>query len=209
MFSKRAHYFGALMAVAVVAGAIAWTVAGTPETQRREPVQTSVAASIFAETLKAAETGDSAAEYKLSRMYAQGVGVDPNRKEALNWLERAAKDGDVEAQYEFGNALREGAGVVQDYQSSVKWLQLAAERGNADAQYALGQMYRAGLGVEVDNAKAYTWFNLAAAHDLPGASVQRDAIMRSLTPSQIVEAQAEARRLNDAATATKQSSMEH
>jgi TPR repeat protein len=115
------------------------------------------------------------------------------------WLERAAEHGNIEAQYEFGNALREGFGIVQDYERAAKWLQMAAERGNADAQYALGQMYRAGMGVPTDNEKAYMWFNLAAAQELSGASVQRDAVLRMLTPAQVLDAQAEARRLSDAA----------
>jgi len=209
VLSRRAHYFAVVVGVAIVAGVIAWTVGGTPQEQRRQAAQPSPAAAIFADTLVLAETGDASAEYKVSQMYVQGAGVDPNRREALVWLERAAKHGSVEAQYEYGNALREGAGVVQDYESAVKWLQLAAEHGNPDAQYELGQMYRAGMGVDVDNAKAYMWFNLAAARDHPGASVQRDAMLRSLTASQIMEAQAEARRLNATVTSSGESAMAH
>jgi TPR repeat protein len=115
-------------------------------------------------------------------------------------LERAAEHGNIEAQYEFGNALREGSGVLQDYERAAKWLQLAAEHGNADAQYALGQMYRMGIGVPADNAKAYTWFNLAAAHEVAGAAVQRTAVLHLLSSAQILEAQAESRRLSDAST---------
>jgi hypothetical protein len=201
VISRRARYAGAvLVGIAVVAIGIAWTVGGTPHDQRRQAVQQGTAAAVFADTLKAAEQGDSDAEYRLSHMYAQGTEVDSNKQEALMWLERAAKHGDIQAQYEFGNALREGLGVVQDYEGAIKWLQLAAQSGNPEAQYALGQMYRAGMGVDVDNAKAYVWFNLAASHDVPAANVQRDAMLRTLTSSQIIAAQAEARRLNEAAS---------
>jgi TPR repeat protein len=129
-------------------------------------------------------------------MYANGDGVDGNKQQALVWLERAAEHGNIEAQYEFGNALREGFGIVQDYQRAAKWLQLAAEHGNADAQYALGQMYRGGMGVPPDNARAYMWFNLAAAQEVAGAAAQRDLVLRLLTSAQVLEAQAEARRLS-------------
>jgi TPR repeat protein len=61
-------------------------------------------------------------------------------------------------------------------------------------------MYRMGMGVPVDNARAYMWFNLAAAQELPGAAVQRDVVLRSLSPAQVLEAQADARRLNAAGT---------
>jgi TPR repeat protein len=113
-------------------------------------------------------------------------------------LERAAEHGNTEAQYEFGNALREGFGVVQDYEEAAKWLQLAAEHGNADAQYALGQMYHAGMGVPPDNEKAYVWFNLAAAQEVAGAAAQRDVVLHKLSPAEVFEAQAEARRLSHA-----------
>ncbi len=119
-----------------------------------------------------------------------------NKKEAQAWLERAAQHGNAEAQYELGNAFREGMGVVQDYEHAMKWLQLAAASGNGDAQYALGQMHRAGMGVPADNVKAYMWFNLATAQDVAGASAQRDAVLRVLSPDEVLAAQAEARRLS-------------
>jgi hypothetical protein len=153
----------------------------------------------FAEAIKLAESNDPDAEYRLAHMYAKANGGEGNRKQALAWLERAAEHGNPEAQYEFGNALRDGAGVVQDYQQAAKWLQLAAEHGNADAQYALGQVYRSGMGVPPDNARAYMWFNLAAAQEVPGAAAQRDLVLRLLSQSQVLEAQAEARRLSHAA----------
>ena len=60
-------------------------------------------------------------------------------------------------------------------------------------------MYRAGMGVSTDYAKAYMWFNLAAAKDVAGAAAQRDAVLRSLSTAEILEAQSEARRLSQAA----------
>jgi len=75
---------------------------------------------------------------------------------------------------------------------------LAASGGHADAQYALGQMYHTGVGLPADNVKASVWFNLAAAQDVAGANVQRDVLLRALTPAQVLEAQAEARRLSQA-----------
>jgi len=61
-------------------------------------------------------------------------------------------------------------------------------------------MYRMGIGVPADNAKAYIWFNLAAAHDVPGAAVQRTAVLHLLSSAQVLEAQAESRRLSDVPT---------
>lgn len=202
VISRRANYLASLAVFAVVAGIVAWNVVGAP---RHEAIQPTVNAENVADTIKRAERDDAVAEYKLSGMYARGDGVESNKTQARTLLERAAEHGNIDAQYELGNALREGLGVVQDYEGAAKWLQLAAVNGNADSQYALGQMYHVGMGVAADKAKAYMWFNLAAAQDLPGAAAQRDALLRALTPAQILEAQAEARLLSQ--TRPKQSAM--
>jgi hypothetical protein len=194
--SRRANYLASLAIFAIVAGIVAWNVVGAPDEPRQSPKAPTLKGEGLADTIKRAEHDDPLAEYKLSRMYAQGAGVAGNKNEAHRWLERAAQHGNIDAQYELGNALREGLGVVQDYEGAAKWLQLAAVNGNADAQYALGQMYRAGMGVAADNAKAYVWFNLAAAQDVAGAVAQRDAVLHVLSWDQVLEAQAEARRLS-------------
>ena len=196
VISRRASYFVGLLAIAGVVGAVAWNVGSVPEDPRRASARAVAPVESVADTIKRAERDDPVAEYKLSHLYATGNGVEGNKRNAQRWLERAAEHGSTDAQYELGNALREGSGVVQDYEHAARWLELAAVNGHPDAQYALGQMYHAGVGVPADNAKAYMWFNLAAARDVPGASVQRDALLRSLTSAQVLEAQAEARRMS-------------
>lgn len=205
VISRRANYLASLAVFAVVAGIVAWNVVGAPGAPHHEAIQPTVDVENVADTIKRAEGDDAGAEYKLSRMYARGDGVEGNKTKSRTLLERAAEHGNIDAQYELGNALREGLGVVQDYEGAAKWLQLAAVNGNADSQYALGQMYRLGMGVAADKAKAYMWFNLAAAQDVAGAAAQRDALLRVLTPAQILEAQAEARLLSQ--TRPKQSAM--
>jgi hypothetical protein len=205
VISRRANYVASLVALAVVAGIVAWNVLGAPEEPRHERAQPMANIESLTDTIKRAERDDPIAEYKLSNMYAHGSGVQANKTEAQTWLERAAAHGNIDAQYELGNALREGSGVVQDYERAAKWLELAAMSGHADAQYALGQMYRTGMGVPADNARAYLWFNLAAAQDVAGAVVLRDVVLRALTPATVLEVQAEARRLSKAHS--KQSAM--
>lgn len=193
VISRRANYALAFFAIAVVAGVVAWNVGSAPQPQR---MTTGADGGSLAETIKLAESSDPAAEYKLAHLYAGGSGIETDKRQAQAWLERSAEHGNADAQYELGNALREGTGVVQDYERAARWLTLAASNGHPDAQYALGQMYHAGVGVPADNVKAYVWFNLAAAQDVAGATLQRDVILRVLTPEQVLEAQAEARRLS-------------
>jgi TPR repeat protein len=208
VLSRRTNYLAWLGTIVVVVAVIAWNVRGAPGAASNELERATASEASFRATLSRAEQNDPAAELDVSHLYAHGVGVERSRQEAHRWLERAALHGNTDAQFELGNALRQGTGVVQDYQLAAKWLELAAENGNADAQYALGQMYRSGVGIGPDNAKAYIWFNLAAAQDVAGAALQRDAALRALAPEQIVEAQAEARRLSDA-TAAKQTATAH
>ena len=195
--SKTVYFLGAVLAVAIMAGAIGlimWGIGGDPPraSERAAPV-----AARFSDMLKRAESGDPVAEYEVAQTYAGGDGVPKNEKEARAWLERAARDGNADAQYEFGIALREGRGTVQDYERALDWLQLAADAGNAQAQFELGRMYLAGTGVPVDKLKAYTWLNLSAAQGVTGAAPLRDVALGQLSPEQVVKAQAEARRLSE------------
>lgn len=206
--SRRTYYVAGLIGAVIVVGAVGWNVRSAPSAASKEPEYSAVSEANFRDTMNRAGHDDPVAEFELSQMYAHGTGVEPNKKEAHRWLERAALHGNTVAQFELGNALRQGAGVVQDYKLAARWLELAAESGNADAQYALGQMYRGGTGIAADNAKAYVWFNLAAAQDMVGAAVQRDAALRALAPADVLEAQAEARRLSEV-TAAKQSGTSH
>jgi len=202
IISRRVNYALVFVAIALVAGVLAWNVRGTPQ----PPAPAPTTDETLAEVITRAEHNDVAAEYKLAHLYAGGGGIETDKRKAQSWLERAAEHGNVEAQYEFGNALREGSGLVQDYEHAAQWLARAAAKGHPGAQYALGEMYHFGIGLPADNVKAYVWFNLAAAQDVAGATVQRDALLRALTPQQVLEAQAEARELS---VATKKSAAAH
>ena len=193
VISRRANYALGFLAIAVVAVVDAWNDGSAPQPSHPPPQPDT---GSLPELIKRADSADPAAEYKLAHVYAGGSGIETDRRQAAMWLERAAAHGNADAQYELGNALREGNGVVQDYERAAKWLTLAASAGHADAQYALGQMYHAGVGVPADNIKAYVWFNLAAAQDVAGATVQRDVMLRALKPEEVLQAQAEARRLS-------------
>ncbi|HTS20190.1 MAG TPA: sel1 repeat family protein [Casimicrobiaceae bacterium] len=192
VISRRANYALGFVTIAVIAGVVAWNVSSSPPPPRPAPT----AEGGLAEIIKRAESADPGAEYKLAHVYAGGSGIETDKRQAQAWLERAAEHGNVEAQYELGNELRDGAGVIQDYDQAARWLTLAASRGHGDAQYALGQMYHTGVGVPADNVKAYVWFNLAAAQDVAGATLQRDALLRALSPEQVREAQMQARQLS-------------
>jgi len=200
VLGKKAYYQGALAGAVFVAAAVVWIVAARPDLPPSDPAEvraaTEAAAQRLADVLKRADQNDPAAELELARMYKTGAGVEPNPRLEYVWLERSARHGNVQAQYEYGISLRDGRGTVQDYTGAVKWMRLAAEGGNGAAQLALGNMYRTGLGMPADNIKAYVWLNVAAAQGVGGAASARDAVLPLLTPAELQEAQAEARRFS-------------
>lgn len=184
----------AVVGAAAVTGAVTWNLQAL--LSRPEPVAPAQATGNFATAIKRAQTSDPDAQYEVALMYSTGDGIAKSESEARKWLERAAEQGHAAAEYELGSALHEGRGAVQDYERAAKWMQRAAEHGNAQAQLALGMMYRTGAGVPADNVKAYTWLNLAAAHGVSEAAAIRDVVLSRLSQQEIVDAQAEARRLS-------------
>lgn len=125
VLSRNAHYLAGTVVVAIVTGAIAWSVSGILDGPRPDSDWVAPVIGAFADTVKLAEKNDPLAEYKLAQMYAQGYGVARDGKAARTWLERAAEHGNADAQYEFGLALRDGRGIIQDFERAAKWLRQA------------------------------------------------------------------------------------
>jgi len=156
----------------------------------------------YAEALKwyrkAADQGFASAQSSLADMYRDGEGVPQNYSEAAKWFRRAAEQGSDFAQFNLGFMYDIGQGVPQNYEQAANWYRKAAEQGYAAAQYNLGALYAKGQGTPQDYTRAYIWLNLAASKatgdEQRKYSNARDAIARKMTPEQIAEAQAAARR---------------
>jgi len=111
---------------------------------------------------KAAELGDSEAQYILARCYNNGFGVQKNGKEAFSWATKAVEKGHVNAQNILGVCYLNGSGVDKDEAEAVKWFRKAAEQGFALAQVNLGDCYLDGKGVAKDETEAVKWYRKAA-----------------------------------------------
>jgi len=83
---------------------------------------------------KAAEQGNSGAQYCLGVAYSNGEGVQQDSAQAATWLRKAAEQGNADAQVSLGFAYREGDGVQQDYAEAAIWLRKAAASGIEFAQ---------------------------------------------------------------------------
>ncbi len=109
-----------------------------------------------------ANKGDAKAQNNLGLMYASGLGVPQDNKQAASWFRKAAENGDAEAQNNLGLTYAKGLGAPQDDKQAVSWFRKAAELGYAEAQDNLGAMYANGRGVAQDYYQAAAWFRKAA-----------------------------------------------
>ena len=122
--------------------------------------ETELNADIQAElkALKVDAQSDSSKQCLLGLMYENGLGVDPDISQAVQWYQRAAKGGNGKAMFNLANMYQDGQGVTQDYAKAVQFYEEASGQGVGEADYNLGVMYRNGEGVEEDLQKAAIWF---------------------------------------------------
>lgn len=136
-----------------------------------------------------AKRGDEAAIGAIEIMFCEGMEGPYDDEEAVRMCSLAAEQGSAVAQTFLGFAYANGRGVQQNYRQAVRWHRLAAEQGFARAQITLGALYASGKGVPQNYVAAYLWFNLAAAQGEPRAATARDAVAKSLSPSDLGRAQ--------------------
>lgn len=109
-----------------------------------------------------AKRGDTEAQLKLGDVFAYGLGVPKDPKEALKWYRLAAGKGDPDTQYRLAVRSASGQGVPQDDKEALRWYRLAAVQGNVQSQYNLGVIHASGQGGPKDPKEAVKWFRLAA-----------------------------------------------
>ena len=80
---------------------------------------------------KAAERGDSEAQYELGALSEQGRGVGLDYGEAVRWYGYAAEQGHGQAQYSLGLLYELGRGVIQDYVHAYMWTNIAASQATS------------------------------------------------------------------------------
>ena len=124
----------------------------------------------FAQLLKKAVSGDSAAMNMLLA-YFQEQAVSPEEQlEAHVYLKRVSHDSHY-AIYLRGMFYQYGYGIKQDLDMSFLLMREAASKGNAKATYEVGKHFLQGLGVEQNYQSAWQWLKIAAGspHYVPEA----------------------------------------
>ncbi|MBA4423550.1 MAG: hypothetical protein C0390_10730 [Syntrophus sp. (in: bacteria)] len=82
-----------------------------------------------------AEQGNPEAQFNLSSLYYQGVGVPQDYREAVQWMRKAAEQGHLFAQVTLGSLYVEGLHNVieKDPSQALMWFILAAGQGDMEA----------------------------------------------------------------------------
>ena len=83
--------------------------------------------------------------YNVGVMYFYGRGVQENKQQALELVQKAAETGVIEANWRLGQMYQHGEGVSQNTEEAYEHYLLAANQGHAAAQFELGKMYFKGL----------------------------------------------------------------
>src|SRR6266480_3325604 len=86
-----------------------------------------------------ADKADTAAEYKLARMYYEGMGVKGDI--AASVLGSAEQRIRAMRRLSLGDLYHRGEGVPKDDSEAFRWIQKAADQGDPYAESALGYSY--------------------------------------------------------------------
>ena len=98
------------------------------------------------------------------KCYFDGLGVEKDYCQGVEWFERAAEKGDVKSQFRLGVIYESGSWVEKNFELSIKWYRRAAEQGDVKSQIRLGKIFRFGdCDAEVDCEQAKVWLEKASA----------------------------------------------
>ena len=115
--------------------------------------------------LPRAKEGDPAAQTLVAEIYARGLGIARDEKEAAHWYAEAAGNGVPEAQFQYALMLLDGRFVEADADQAYKLMEKAADAGNPMAQFNYAQMVLERESGVWAQEKAVAYFQLAADSD--------------------------------------------
>lgn len=110
-----------------------------------------------------AEGGDAEAQMKLGVLYASGIGIRMDQKEAFKWYQKSSDQGNALGQWNLAFMYVRGEAVAEDYAKARELFRKAADQGLPQAQYDLGMVHLQGVGVPPDRVEAEKWLQRAAA----------------------------------------------
>lgn len=99
--------------------------------------------AIFLRTLKSARLGLPDAQYEVGLMYANGIGVPQDFKQAVDWIRQSAERGHVPAQYLLATRYASGVAIEKNEHQAFVWFLRAAAQGHPKAYFRLGKLHGA------------------------------------------------------------------
>ena len=113
--------------------------------------------------MAAKQNNNAHAQNALGIMALQGIGVQQNATEAMQYFIQAAKSGDVSAMNSLAYAYLLGNNGKQNSTLAVEWLEKAASLNHTESEANLGSLLKSGLyGVKKDEKKALIYTIRAA-----------------------------------------------
>ena len=123
----------------------------------------------FSLDLRAANLGNTTAQFNLALAYSFGWGTAQSFDSAFPLYWAAAQAGMPQAMHNLGVYFDEGKGVQQDKKAAAMWYRKAAELGAARSKTNLGLMLVKGEGIERNESEGFGFLLAAAEHGIPSA----------------------------------------
>jgi len=150
---------------------------------------------------EAAIEGRTSAQVLLAQLYLEGKFGKPEPKKAAGWFKKAAlanpRNGSFVAiaQTDLANLYWDGVGVKMSKKKAIELYQKAARNGNGRSQSVIAGFYYHGNGVKKDIVQSLKWTLLSAANRNPKSKAALNVLAKIVTPEQIAQARAEAKKL--------------
>jgi FOG: TPR repeat, SEL1 subfamily len=103
------------------------------------------------------EQKDPETQYRIGRMYQDGIFMPRDDIEAVKWYKAAAEGGNASAQYQLGMMCWQSPREYHSYRDATRWCLIAAEQGLDDAQSTFEGLYQTGMGVLHNDLKKADW----------------------------------------------------
>lgn len=103
-------------------------------------------------------------QYRIGKLFLQGLGVEKNYATAAEWFEKSSAAGNPYAAYSLASLYHHGQGVELNEEKAFSLYKIAASNThapNAYAAYELGNMYKTGKGTEKDIEASEQWYRKA------------------------------------------------
>lgn len=97
--------------------------------------------AVFLRTLKSARLGLPDAQYEVGLMYANGIGVAQDFKQAIHWIRLSAERGHVSAQYLLATRYASGVAIERSEHQAFIWFLRAAAQSHPKAYFRMGKLH--------------------------------------------------------------------